>query len=338
MPRSAIVHTGKVESADLTAPGRVVRGRMPAIDAIQDRFARQVRLALFSYLRSSGCQISDSRTRFAGHDEVLKDLGPRVFLSVVDVSGLKSLALVGLDRNLVGAVVDQLCGATEPGGEFPGDFSPMELSVGHRLLELVLESVAHAWQPIVAIHPQVVRVEQNTSLIAIADSQEMLVVMQCAVSIAAGGGAITFAVPYTSIEHLRERLSSPASLAETRADEAAEWQHSLNERLDEVGVSLHVEIAGARVPLASVRDARVGSVIPIRVRRRALVRARGTIVAEAAYGERNGELAIRVGRLADDRGNTHDGRETGESRPQQTQQVRDQGREPEAGDGGNDQL
>lgn len=306
MPRSAILRAGKVQTADLTAPGRIVRGRMPAIDALQDRFARQVRLALFAYLRSSGCQISESSTRFAGHDDVLRDLGPRVFLSVVDVSGLKSLALVGLDRNLVGAVVDQLCGATEPGGEFAGEFSPMEINVGHRLLELVLESVSHAWQPIVSIHPTVVRTEQNTSLIAIADSQETLVVMHCEVAIAAGSGGITFAVPYSSIEHLRERLSSPASLAETRADEAAEWHQTLQEKLGAVDVSLHVEIARASVPLSLIREADVGTIIPIRLQPHAAVCTGGVTLCEAAYGEREGVTAIRIEHLRDNTGKTDD--------------------------------
>lgn len=251
-----------VRPLDLTAPLHVVHGRLPAIDAIQDRLARQIRASLFQYMHY-GVQVKHSETRFETHDEVMRNFPQPSLIGIVSMQPLRGLGVMAVDGAMVGAVVDRLCGAdSTPRTTHSDDFSPLELRIARQVLDIVADAAAYAWKGIEELKFAIKRVERNASFIAIADPREQLVTTRIRIGLATGEGNVVIAIPYSSIEPIRDRLSAAMTLS-VQGEDRAEWTRGLLAALDHTEVPVRVEIARLRMSAAAVQGLQPGQVIPI---------------------------------------------------------------------------
>lgn len=298
MPDGHVLFDAEISPVDLVAPSRVVRGRLPAIEAIQDRLSRQLRLDLFQYLRY-GVQVQHAQTNFEPHDEVLRQFAPPMLIGILSMAPLRGFSMVAIDGALVGAAVDRLCGASEPSASYGprDDFSIFEVRIAKRLLGVVQESLKYAWQGVADLDIDLVRTEMNTSFIAIADAQEPLITMRMRVVMATGEGEVVIAVPYPSIEPIRDKLSTAAALTELRDEDKRYWQVQVREALARVTTELRVELTRMPMSATAVEALHPGQVIPIRVPPSARVYSGETALFDADFGSREDSVAIRVERF-----------------------------------------
>ncbi|HYW76221.1 MAG TPA: FliM/FliN family flagellar motor switch protein [Gammaproteobacteria bacterium] len=295
MPDGRVFFDGEVSPVDLAAPSRIVRGRLPAIEAIQDRLSRQLRLDLFQYLRY-GVQVQHAQTNFEPHDEVMRQFSAPVLIGILSIAPLRGFSVVAIDGALVGAAVDRLCGASEPSTVYGerDDFSIFEMRIAKRLLGVIQESMKYAWQGVADLDVELVRTEVNTSFIAIADGQEPLITMRMRVVMATGEGEVVIAIPYPSIEPIRDKLSTAAALTELRDEDKRYWQVQMGEALARVSTPIRAELTRVTLPLTTVETLRPGQVIPIRIPPTARVYSADTALFDADFGSREGSVAVRV--------------------------------------------
>lgn len=297
MPESRIISHHETEPVNLVAPARVVRGRLPAIEAIQDRLSRQLRADLFRELRY-GVQVHDASTSFEAHDDVMSGLQSPVYVGIVSMPPLRGFSVIAIDGALAGAVVDRLCGATEPDpSPRREDFSQLEIRLAKRLMKVVTESLQFAWHGVASLQIDVVRTEMNTSFIAIADADESLIAMRMTASMATGGGQILVATPYPSIDPVRERLATTAAMTETPESDKRHWREQIKRAADEVPIELHADIAHTQVKTSLVQTLALGQIIPIRIPGQLKVYSDHTPLFEAEYGSHGDNYAVRVSRF-----------------------------------------
>lgn len=292
--RSRIYFDDQAETVDLGAPSRIVRGRLPAIEAIQDRLSRQLRLDLFQYLRY-GVQVTKAQTNFEPHDEVMSRFDTPVMIGIVSMPPLRGFSIIAIDGHLIGSIVDRLCGADEPTESgYRDEFSIFETRIARRLLDVIQESIKHAWQGVADLKVELVRTELNTSFIAIADAQEPLITMRMQVSLATGDGEVVIAIPYPAIEPIRDKLSTAAAMTEIRDEDKRYWEQQMRESLSRVPVGIQVELGQLSLTAQQAENLEIGQVIPFRVPPTARAYCGDVVLFEADFGNHNGAVAARV--------------------------------------------
>lgn len=297
MPKSRILLGAQCKPIDLAAPSHVVSGRLPAIDAIQDRLSRQLRVDLFQYLRY-GIQIRGARTSFESHDDVMRSFKPPVLVGVVSIAPLRGFSVIAIDGALVGAAVDRLCGAVAPSDSTPrDDFSTFETRIAKKMMGVVQDSLTHAWQGVASLRVELVRTEVNTSFIAIADAKEPLITMRLEVEMATGRGEIVVAIPYPAIEPIRDKLATAAALTETRDEDQRQWSAQLLNAIDRARTMVRAELVCMDVPASLVDRLAPGDVLPVRIPTHATAYVGDVALFEADFGHYDNVMALRVERF-----------------------------------------
>src|SRR6185437_9265814 len=100
---------GQARPFDLANESRMVRGRMPMLELINERFARQFRVGLFNMLRKN-TEVGATPVKAQRFSEYAHALQIPSSLNFVKFEPLRGTALLVLDDKLVFAVVDNFFG------------------------------------------------------------------------------------------------------------------------------------------------------------------------------------------------------------------------------------
>ena len=128
-----------------------MRGRMPTLEMINERFARHYRISLFNMLRRSA-EIAVGGVQMVKFSEYVHSLYVPTSLNMVRVKPLRGTALFVIDPKLVFVVVDNFFGGD---GRFHAkiegrEFTPTELRVVEMMLREVFKDLKEAWAPVLA--------------------------------------------------------------------------------------------------------------------------------------------------------------------------------------------
>ena len=116
-----------IRDYDLASQERIVRGRMPTMEIINERFARNVRIGLFNFIRRSP-EVSIGGIKVQKYSAFLREIVVPTNFNIVSVKPLRGAGLIVCDPNLVFSVIDALFGgAGKYHSRIEGrDFSPTE--------------------------------------------------------------------------------------------------------------------------------------------------------------------------------------------------------------------
>ena len=134
---------GGIRPYNLAKQERIVRGRMPSLEIIHDRFGRLLRVGLFNFLRRNP-EVSVGPVRLVKYSEFLRNIVVPTNLNIVSLKPLRGNALFIFEPRLVFSVIDNLFGGD---GRFHTrvegrDFTPTEQRIIQRMLAVVLEVYA----------------------------------------------------------------------------------------------------------------------------------------------------------------------------------------------------
>jgi len=101
--------TEGVRPYNMATQERIVRGRMPTMEIINERFARLFRIALYNFIHRSS-EVSVGPVKVMKFSEFIRNLPVPANLNLVQVKPLRGNALFIFDPNLVFMVVDSLFG------------------------------------------------------------------------------------------------------------------------------------------------------------------------------------------------------------------------------------
>ena len=194
---------------NLATQERIVRGRMPTLEIINERFARLLRIGLFNFLHRSA-EVSIGPVRVHKYSEFIRNLVVPTNLNLVHMKPLRGTALMVFDPNLVFLLVDNLFGGD---GRFHTrvegrDFTQTEQRIIQRILGIVFETYAKSWEPVYPVEFEYVRSEMNTQFANIATPNEVVVATTFTVELGPVSGEMHFCTPYSMIEPIRDILTS----------------------------------------------------------------------------------------------------------------------------------
>lgn len=287
------VQDGEVRNYDFGSEDRIVRGRMPTLEMINERFARHFRVSLFNLLRRSP-EVSVSSVQMLKFAEYVHGLFMPASMNLVRMPPLRGTSLFTLDPKLIFSVVDNFFGGN---GRFPmkiegRDFTRTELRVIAMILERVFVDLAEAWAPLVALEFEHVGSEINPHFASIVSPSEVVIVSVFHIDLDGGGGDFHIALPYTMVEPIREMLDTGVQSDRSVHDER--WTQSLREELETAEVELSSSLAGPVIRLRELMELRVGDVIPLDLPEKVLAKVDDVPVFRGKLGTSRGSLALKV--------------------------------------------
>ncbi|WP_244847479.1 MULTISPECIES: flagellar motor switch protein FliM [unclassified Caballeronia] len=282
-----------VRPYNIATQERIVRGRMPGLEIINDRFARLMRVGIFNFMRRSA-EISVGPVKVQKYSEFTRNLPIPTNLNLVHVKPLRGTSLFVFDPNLVFFVVDNLFGGD---GRFHTrvegrEFTQTEQRIIHKLLNLVFEHYAASWRSVRPLQFEYMRSEMHTQFANVATPNEIVIVTQFTIEFGSIGGTLHICFPYSMIEPIRDVLSSPIQGEALEVDRR--WVRVLSQQVQSAEVELTVELAEIRSSFAKLLNMRAGDVLPIDIPEHVVAKVDGVPVMECGYGIFNGQYALRV--------------------------------------------
>lgn len=230
-----------IVSYDLTSQERIIRGRMPTLDIINQRFARLFRNALSSALRKvlDVVAVSTDTVKFG---EFLKSLPVPASLHIFRLEPLRGFALLVVESKLVYGLVDYFFGGKgEAKMKIEGrDFTTIEQRIIKKVVLMILEDMQKAWRPVHPVKLTFVRSEVNPQFAAIVPPTDVVVVMLFEVEMDQVSGSLTVCLPYSTIEPIIGKLRAGFQSDQLEVDQA--WIRRLRDRLNETEVTVDVEL------------------------------------------------------------------------------------------------
>jgi flagellar motor switch protein FliM len=288
----AAAEPGSVKSYDLTTQDRIVRGRMPTLEMINERFARYTRISMFNMLRRSA-DVAVGGVQVMKFGEYVHSLYVPTSLNLVKIKPLRGTALFILDAKLVFKLVDNFFGGDGRHAKIEGrEFTPTELRVVRMVLEQAFIDLKEAWQAIMEVNFEYINSEVNPAMANIVGPSEAIVVSTFHIELDGGGGDLHVTMPYSMIEPVREMLD--AGFQSDLDDQDERWSKALREDVLDVSVPLSATVARRQLRLRDILHMQPGDVIPIELQDELVMRANGVPAFKVKLGSHKGNLALQV--------------------------------------------
>lgn len=286
-----------VRSYDLTSQDRIVRGRMPTLEMINERFARYTRISMFNLLRRTA-DVSVGGIQIQKFGEYVHTLYVPTSLNMVKFRPLRGTALIILDAKLVFKLVDNFFGGDGRHAKIEGrEFTPTELRVVQMVLQQAFVDLHEAWRAIKKLDFEYINSEVNPSMANIVSPSEVVVVSTFHVELDGGGGEMHITLPYSMIEPIREVLDSGLQSDSDERDDR--WVNALREDVMEAKVELETQIASRDITLRDILDLRPGDIVPINMPEFHIITANGVPIFRTQLGRSGENIALKVKTIID---------------------------------------
>lgn len=287
------VDPGFVRDYDFNSQDRIVRGRLPTLEMINERFARHFRNSLFGMLRRNA-DISVSGVQMLKFSEFVHSLFVPTSLNITRVTPLRGKSLFVLDPKLVFSVVDNFFGGS---GRFHTkiegrDFTPTELRVIQMLLGIAFDDLKTAWKPVLELEFEYVNSEVNPQFANIVSPSEVVVVTTFNVDLESGGGDFYICLPYSMLEPIRELLDT--GMQSDRGERDERWELAMREEVMGASVEISSILGEATLPLRALAGLQVGDIIPLDVKDTVEVCAENLPIFRGTLGVHNNSYSIKI--------------------------------------------
>jgi flagellar motor switch protein FliM len=281
---------------DLANQERIVRGRMPTMEVVNERFARNLRVGLFNLIRKSP-EVSIGGIKVQKYSAFLREIVVPTNFNVVSVKPLRGSALIVCDPNLVFAVIDALFGgAGKYHTRIEGrEFSATELRVILRLVQTIMTEYAKAWQGIYTLEMEYQRSEMQPQFANVASPSEMVVTTSFMLEIGDSSGTVNMCFPYSTLEPIRDVLYSTSQGDAGEPDRR--WVQVLKNEIQSAEVELVATLATAPATVEQLLSFKPGDFVEFDMGPLIQARVDGVPVFDCHYGTSNKHYAIKIEQL-----------------------------------------
>lgn len=283
---------GVAREFDFASHDRIVRGRMPTLEMINERFARCFRISLFNMLRRQ-IEISVSGVQMVKFSEYIHSMFVPTSLNIVKIHPLRGHALCVFDPKLVFILVDNYYGGVGRHAKIEGrEFSATEQRVISLVLHDAFKDLEDAWKPVLHVNFEFASTEVNPQFANIVSPTEVVVVSTFHIELDGGSGDFQVTIPYSMVEPIRDLLD--AGIASDVADKDERWVISLREEINVAEVELSCTLTEVELPLVDILNLSEGDILPISMPDTLTVRAEDIPIIRGKLGEYKGNKAIKV--------------------------------------------
>ena len=287
---------GGIREYNLASQERIVRGRMPTMEIINERFARNIRVGLFNFIRKSP-EVAIGGIKVQKYSAFLREIVVPTNFNIVSVKPLRGNGLIVCDPTLVFAVIDSLFGGI---GKFHAriegrDFSATEQRVITRIVEVILAEYHKAWKGIYPLELEYQRSEMQPQFANIATPSEIVVSTSFTLEIGETSGTIYFCIPYSTLEPIRDVLYSTTVGDSSEPDRR--WINLLKTQIQAAEVELVAELGTAPATVEQLLAFKPGDFIELDLNPMIETKVDGVPVFQCNYGTSNGRYALKIDKM-----------------------------------------
>lgn len=278
---------------DFSSQDRIVRGRMPTLEMVNERFARHMRVSLFNMMRRSA-EVSINGIQMIKFGEYIHTLFVPTSLNMVRFRPLKGTGLITMEARLVFILVDNFFGGD---GRYHAkiegrEFTPTERRIIQMLLKIIFEDYKEAWGPVMDVSFEYLDSEVNPAMANIVSPTEVVVISSFHIELDGGGGDFHVALPYSMLEPIRELLD--AGVQSDKEDTDLRWSKALRDEIMDVKVALTTHMMDLTLPLETIMNMKDGDVIPIEMPEYITVLIEGLPTFRSKLGRSREYMALKI--------------------------------------------
>ncbi|MGL6258068.1 flagellar motor switch protein FliM [Vibrio sp. WXL103] len=284
---------GDAVSFDFSSQDRIVRGRMPTLELINERFARHMRISLFNMLRKSA-EVSINGVQMMKFGEYQNTLYVPTSLNMVRFRPLKGTALITMEARLVFIMVENFFGGD---GRYQAriegrEFTPTERRIVQLLLKIIFEDYKEAWSPVMGVEFEYLDAEVNPAMANIVSPTEVVVVSSFHIEVDGGGGDFHVVMPYSMVEPIRELLD--AGVQSDKMETDIRWSSALRDEIMDVPVNFRVNLLEQDISLRDLMELQAGDIIPISMPEHAIMFVEELPTYRVKMGRSNEKMAVQI--------------------------------------------
>ena len=291
-----------IQAYDLTNQDRVIRGRMPILDIIYERFIRSFRVSLSNSLRKIS-SISIISTDLLKFGEFVNTLPIPSCMCIMRFNELRGPVLMVFESKLAYAIIDSYFGGTDrPFTKLDGkEFTQIELSFMKKVMDMAISDLDEAWAPVHRVDAQYLRTEINPQFVGVVPPSDVIIATTFEVEFESASGTIMIVVPYSTIEPIKQKLSSSFQTDNEMADSI--WTSALNEHLRSATSNVSVKLGEANISVGDLVNLEIGDVIPLNqeVSGEVSLEVEGKEKMKCLMGVHKGTKAVQITKVLKDK-------------------------------------
>lgn len=284
-----------IRKYDLASQERIIRGRMPTMELIHDRFARSFRTALSKFLGRT-CFINVGGIEIVKFGLFMKKLPLPSSLHIYRMPPLQGYALLVVSTPLVFGMVDSLFGGKGSGKvKIEGrEYTAIETRLIGKVVMMALEILKEAWAPIHPVDFVYVRSEFNPLAIAIVPPTDVVIIVTVEVELEQESTTLTLCTPYSTIEPIRQKLTT--GFQSNRLEIDTHVIRRMEANIKKTDVNLSIELAKGEISTREALQLSVGDIVQLDTSPtdEAIIRVEGKAKYNGFVGTYRGSRAVRV--------------------------------------------
>jgi flagellar motor switch protein FliM len=293
-----------VMTYDLTGQDRIIRGRMPTLDLVYERFIRLFRVTLSTALKRLAT-INVSSTDLLKFGEFMNTLPLPSCMNIIRFESLRGSALIVVESKLAYALVDTFFGGSDrPFTRIEGkEFTAIELSIIKKVVEGAMVDLEEAWAPVHKMNISFVRNEVNPQFVGIVPPTDVVIATTFEVELENAAGVITLVIPYATLEPIKQKLTTGYQAEQQTHDTT--WTDVIMQQLLDTTVNIKIALGQTEIAVTDLVNMSVGNVIPLNqdAGGELTVEIEGMTKFKGLYGVSRGNVAIQVTKIVDEGAN-----------------------------------
>ena len=247
---------------DLSNQDRIIRGRMPTLDIIHDRFIRLFRVTLSNSLRKMA-NLSVNSTGPLKFSEFMNSLPLPSCLNILRLDPLRGAAVMVIESKLLYALIDSLFGGNDvPYTKIEGkDFTQIEIKIARRIVLSAIDDLEKAWEPVYPLKIGYSRTEINPQFVAVVPPSDVVIATTFDVELEKVSGTIKVVIPYATLEPIKSKLSVGFQSEQLEVDFI--WINRIKEQIMQTSANMQVKLGEADIAVRDLLELNPGDVIQL---------------------------------------------------------------------------
>jgi flagellar motor switch protein FliM len=280
---------------DLANQDRIIRGRMPTLDIIHDRFIRLFRVSLSAALRKVA-NIGVNSSGAIKFGEFMNSLPLPSCLNILRIEPLRGSAVMVIESKLLYALVDSFFGGNDiPYTKIEGkDFTQIEIKIARRIVMATIDDLEKAWAPVFPLKIHYSRTEINPQFVAVVPPSDVVIATSFDVELEKMSGSIKLVIPYSTLEPIKSKLSVGFQNDQLEVDQI--WINRIKNQLMGTNVNITAHLGDAWISMRDLIEMSKGDIIQLdRDASKPLeVRIEGVLKMRGVPGIVKGNKAIKI--------------------------------------------
>ena len=286
----------KITAYDFKRPERVGKEQMRALQTLHEGFSRNFAVAVSALLRRL-VEVKLTGADQLTYSEFVFSLENPTCFNLLRADPLEGNLILDINPSILYPIIDRLLGGgRESGPPARRPLTEIELRLVTRITDLFLAELKHAWENVVELDLEVVRVESNPQLVQVVPPNEVVVLISFEITLGDVRGMMNLCIPFNSIERIGNKLSANTWVTYGKKQATPEGVQQISRALRGSQVEVVARLAEAKITTGELIGLRVGDIITTEqdVRQPLKISVEGIDKFHARCGAYKGRKAILI--------------------------------------------